>query len=66
MRQALGDMSPDDAYDQFLLDVDAIDKTYKLKEVNDRYPDQRWMEDLCRPYFAALEEIKNPKGTLSL
>lgn len=66
MRQALDDMSPDDAYDQFLLDVDAIDKTYKLKEVHDRYPDQRWMEDLCKPYFADLEEIKNPKGTLSL
>ncbi len=62
MRRALGVMNADDAYDEFLLDVDAIDQMYRTNDVDGNYPDQRWMEKLCAPYFDRLEEIKNPKA----
>lgn len=62
MRRALDMMNADDAYAEFLLDVDTIDGAYNLKEVNDRYPTQDWMESLCKPYFERLEESQNPKA----
>lgn len=66
MRRALGEMSADEAYDEFLLDVDGIDTTRKLNEVNGRYPSQEWLENLCQPYFDTLYEDNKPKSGLHI
>ena len=66
MRRALGEMSADDAYDEFLLDVDGLDTSRNLNQVNGRYPSQDWLENLCQPYFDALYEDNKPKSSLHM
>ncbi len=63
LRRALGESNAEDAYDIFIKDIDRTNKITPDDDVQGRYPDRQWLEDLTAPYFEDLLGERNPSNT---